>query len=188
LAGELAGFVIIESLLDDAEVGVEIVKDFGEGGVIITDEGFAGESHKKGDLHMDLGGINAVEGAVELGVSEELVGFLVEFTFFFEKFFGWDKSGLRIRADGFEIGGKLGKSAAEDAGEGRVDGAELGRFKAGIVFFNDVADVVHTDVKLFDGVSGLGVAILDKETDAGKQNKTHKTADENLEDGTEIAR
>lgn len=121
---------------------------------------------------MNLGGIDAVESAIEFGFGEELIGVFIEFAFLLKEF-GWrNEGGLRIVADGFEISGKLRKSATDDAGEGRVDGAELGGFKVGVVFCDEIADVIHTGVKLFDGVGGLGATTFDKQTDAGKQNQT----------------
>jgi len=149
-------------LLDGGKIGVKTIEDISEGGVVITDEGFAGEGHEKSNLHVDLGRIDAVESAVELGVGEDFISVGVEGVFFGDKFLGGDKAGVGVGADGFEVSRKLREGTINDAREGRIDGAKLGGLEIGVVIVDEIINIIHAEVKLFDGVGGLGGAILEK--------------------------
>lgn len=86
-----------------------------------------------------------------------------------------------------EIGGELVVSVGKNAGEGGVDGAELGSFEIGIGVVDGGAEIGGADVELLGEVGGFAVEIAKESAKGHDEKEQHDAASGDFDDG-EFAR
>lgn len=113
-------------MLDEVEaggIGVEGLEEVGVGGAV---GGLLDDGKEKGNLELDLDGVNAVQNTIEFGISKGGAEFSEGGGFFGEEFLGVVGGFLvLLSVVSFETRG----GTSERAREGIGDGAEIGGFE-----------------------------------------------------------
>ncbi len=89
--------------------------------VFITFEELAGHGHHERDLHVNLGGIDTVEGTVQLGIRESVAYGGTHGGFVFGEVGGESSGFLRLGVDGADVSAELADSTGKGTGEGIID-------------------------------------------------------------------
>lgn len=144
----------MEALFDDSETISIVIKDGGESLVVITGRKLADEGEEKGDLELDLGGVGAVENAVEFGVFEGEIEGIVILDLLIHDFVVRDE-GIFAVVGGGDVIRDLAAGVSESAREGKTDGTELGRFERRIIGGESAFEIGSAGVELFDKIARL---------------------------------
>ncbi len=131
-----------------------------------------------------MGGVNAVEDAIELGTGEAVIEEGVVFGLDFGEL-GWrGERVFFVGVGGLEIGRELGAGAGKGATERVIDGAELGGLEIVVVSADSFVDVGDADVKLLDEVGTASTGVVNKNANADEGDGGDDAADENFENET----
>lgn len=163
--------------MEGAEDGIEL-------GIVVASDELTDHGEEKGDLHVNLGKVVAIESAVELGFFKGGNGavFAIE-----ESIFVSNDRGRRgdvfvvFVFGGVEIAAKLSDRTGKSAGERVVNRAELGRFEAAIVAGDEATDVVHAEIEVAGEIGGFVTAIVHDGANAEEGDKDDNGADKKLE-------